>query len=194
MGVNGNLPFRPSNNRKRSSLPYTVCENTQDNVHYKPHLLQHATIQNIHTWIKKTSDYLQTKLSVASQQLSAFPLTAAVQHIIQLAQITCTVCTVPCGDMSQLHTIHIIQGIPVVAHIAIYSRGIRHDVVGTSHINPTIRQHTFTIQIFRKMQGCWGVTGYLLSQALDMTARTCVMNSFVYLTRVPHFFLIHHSF
>ena len=68
-------------------------------VHNKPYLLQHATIKNINTW----PNYLGRL-----QQLSTFPLTAAVQHIIQLAQKTCTVYTVLYGDMSQPHTIQII--------------------------------------------------------------------------------------
>lgn len=34
MGMNGNLPFLPSSNRKRSnlSLQNTACENTRENV------------------------------------------------------------------------------------------------------------------------------------------------------------------
>jgi hypothetical protein len=110
MGVNGNLPFLPSNNRNRSSLQYTACENTQDNGQCPqqailPVICHHPKPSYLD---KKTFDYLQTKLSGASQQLSTFPLTTAVQHIIQLAQITCTLYTVLCGDMSQLHTIQIV--------------------------------------------------------------------------------------
>jgi len=45
-----------------------------------------------------------------------------------------------------------------VAHIAIYSRGMRHHAVGTSHINPIVRQHTFTI----KFSGKYTYTRYLM--------------------------------
>ena len=67
----------------------------------------------LHLDKKNKVDYLQTKLSGASQQLSTFPFKAVVQHIIQLAHTTCAVYTVLCGDMSQLHAIHIIWSIAV---------------------------------------------------------------------------------
>jgi hypothetical protein len=54
LGQNGELPFLAPDNRKRSSSQNTACENTQDTGPC-PQLaiLQHATIQNIHTWFKK---------------------------------------------------------------------------------------------------------------------------------------------
>jgi hypothetical protein len=68
----------------------------------------------------KKNCLLQTKLYGAAQQLSGFPLTAVVQHIIELAQITHTVHTVLCDDMNQLHTIQIIWCNPVPVDITIY--------------------------------------------------------------------------
>jgi hypothetical protein len=65
-------------------------------------------------------------------------LTAAVQHITQLAQI---------DEMSQPHTVQIIWCIPVVVDIPIY----RRDIIQLAH--PIFTQiydnAPFTIQIFR---------------------------------------------
>jgi len=80
-----------------SKILHTKTFETTDNVHNKLYLLQHDTIQKHFSGTKKEVWLLQTKLSGASQQMNIFPLTAAVQHIIQLAQITCTVHNVLCG-------------------------------------------------------------------------------------------------
>jgi hypothetical protein len=105
-----------------SKILHVKIFETMGNVHNKLYLLQHANIQKHFSWIKKKVWLLQTKLSGASQQLNIFLLTAEVQDIILLAQITCTLHNVLCSDMSQPHTIHIIWHIPVAVDIAIYCR------------------------------------------------------------------------
>jgi hypothetical protein len=69
MGVNGNLPFLPSNNRKRSSLQYMACENTQNNGQCPQQAVFTVTChQPKPSYLDKKTliDYLQTKLCGAS--------------------------------------------------------------------------------------------------------------------------------
>jgi hypothetical protein len=83
-------------------IPHVKTLETMDDVHSSHTYRNMPPSEYFILGEKKTFDYLHTKLRDASQQLSTFPLTAAVQRPIQLAQITHTVYTFLCVDIRKL--------------------------------------------------------------------------------------------